>query len=71
MKSKNYLHLGSLVIEIRRRSINGQYVKTEDIILENCPVSVFRYKRSIFYRLDQEEQLRKYLRSRLKELGLI
>lgn len=67
--SGNYLHLGSLVIEIRGRSLG--HIKAENIILDDCPASVFRYKRSRFYRLDQKEQLREYLKKRFRELRLM
>jgi len=68
--SGNYSHLGSLVIEIREKSL-GRYIRAENIILDDCPASVFRYKKSRFYRLDQQKQLRKYLKRRLRELRLI
>jgi len=68
--SGNYSHLGSLVIEIRGKSL-ARNINAENIIIDDCPASVIRYKRSTFYRLDQEEQLREYLKKRFRELRLI
>ncbi len=71
VNSGNYSHLGPLVIVIRGKSLS--HIKVEDIILDDCPASVFRLgsKQQTFYRLDQEEQLRKYLKKRLRDIGLV
>lgn len=70
INSGNYSRVWALVNDIRGRPI-GRHGRTEDIFLDDCPVSIFKHHVNIFYRLDQQEQLREYLRGRLKELGLI
>lgn len=71
IQGKGYQSPRQLFRQLRINLGRTLIIKYEDFFDENCPVSVFKLRDAYYYPKEKEGELKRYIRERARETGLI